>query len=1093
MRLFVCSVRLLAIIVLCGATVAATAGSALGGEVVQALPFTASPSTLSFGIPTGSNPAVSAPQTITVTVNTGAVTFATPPTPPFAVSSGSPFSVTGDSCSGTITAPATCQIIVTFSSSLTTLSSDTLNIAATSGTSNYNLAVPLTGAYGAIKVFSSTTVSVSNPSASYTNPYTINTQPLNLSCPAVPGAAVTATLSSTPDGSGNVLVDNFITLNVNGAFVGTGSPAGNVCAGGVTDIFDGSTQVSCFTSAYQDAAENGQITGTNTDYLTQSVPNGEGPGGVAPLNLTPFFTLNEDTPYSLQTTITMLDAGGYQASSSLFLVTTCGDAGITPGGSVTGNPITQGNTSSQTQTLVFDGAPGDVVEFTISDAVAIDQGSTVNNVTPVVTDYAISQTQFAQLVAGTSAAPAVCLRLTAELGSPDASGQPYMCKGYQVQCYNPADGTTSGNNCGSSMARNLFNSAQFDSPDTPVPATVQNTFSTSCAHYLSLLSITGGTCVAPSAPGPNPTTLIGPGFLMFGDSSNGPVCPLIAPLSTGLCPLDTLTEIKPAADNQPGGSAAPIRNSIFVPVVNMPKPFTNNVSVSGPAGGPSSTNWVSSGQVTANFTSNAATYSPSNTNPPVNGFTAAAPYSLTFGFAASSQPIPDTTYPVAGDVTNYNQFTNPAFAAPFCNNGGTTPSSFASNSGISLFNLLDGIYNLHYFTTDCALTEELLFNPAPNQVNDPTANWASFQVLQFGVDTVAPTLSCSFSPSPANGSNGWYTSAVTESCTAKDNDYVAGTTGSGFLPLTNGVQGSMQETLTPAALSATGAFPTQTAQDLAGNASNQVVSPTFYIDETSPVISCKYTTSASCGSDPTFTVGQTVSANFSCSDAISGISTCAGTPATSCGTAPAAGPSSFATSSAISTAVGQVGTHSLTVTTTDCAGNSSSTTESYTVAYAAATVAFGQFPLMIAVQGTNLEYLVGAADTNPATNPISVYGADISLTLTIPSGTLATGTASAIIADVSCTSFPCSAVPPSGSSCSVSPSSVSSSTTSITVNCTAGTIADIFTNKTGVVMKVQLPISAKASIGKSITTSGTMTAASPISGTTTFKSTVPIL
>jgi len=43
----------------------------------------------------------------------------------------------------------------------------------------------------------------------------------------------------------------------------------------------------------------------------------------------------------------------------------------------------------------------------------------------------------------------------------------------------------------------------------------------------------------------------------------------------------------------------------------------------------------------------------------------------------------------------------------------------------------DGIYNLHFFTTDCALTEELVFNPQGSQLTDPTANWASFRYITF--------------------------------------------------------------------------------------------------------------------------------------------------------------------------------------------------------------------------------------------------------------------------------------------------------------------------------------------------------------------------
>ena len=67
----------------------------------------------------------------------------------------------------------------------------------------------------AIQLFSPANVRVSTQGTGYgANAKTFNSTILNLQCAASP---VKAVLSSSPDGNGNVLVDNFISLSVNGA------------------------------------------------------------------------------------------------------------------------------------------------------------------------------------------------------------------------------------------------------------------------------------------------------------------------------------------------------------------------------------------------------------------------------------------------------------------------------------------------------------------------------------------------------------------------------------------------------------------------------------------------------------------------------------------------------------------------------------------------------------------------------------------------------------------------------------------------------------------------------------------------------------
>lgn len=51
-------------------------------------------------------------------------------------------------------------------------------------------------------------------------------------------------------------------------------------------------------------------------------------------------------------------------------------------------------------------------------------------------------------------------------------------------------------------------------------------------------------------------------------------------------------------------------------------------------------------------------------------------------------------------------------------------------------NVAEGRYNLHYFATDCATTEELNFTPSTSA----SVNWASFKTVPLNVDLHAPII-----------------------------------------------------------------------------------------------------------------------------------------------------------------------------------------------------------------------------------------------------------------------------------------------------------------------------------------------------------------
>jgi hypothetical protein len=151
---------------------------------------------------------------------------------------------------------------------------------------------------------------------------------------------------------------------------------------------------------------------------------------------------------------------------------------------------------------------------------------------------------------------------------------------------------------------------------------------------------------------------------------------------------------------------------------------------------------------------------------------------------------------------------------------------------------------------------------------------------------------------PASNSAGWNNTNVTVSFTCTDSL-------SGVAPgyPTGGT--ALAANTTPAGVTVSGL-----CADLAGNSSGSNVRP-IKIDKTPPTI-----TVTAPASGATYLLNASVASNFSCSDALSGISTCVG---------PAANGTNFSTNT--------IGTHNFTVTATDVAGNQTQVTSTYTVGY----------------------------------------------------------------------------------------------------------------------------------------------------------------
>jgi uncharacterized repeat protein (TIGR01451 family) len=1077
----------------CKVVVRALAGLVIAGGMwvgsADAQTLTVSPTDLSFGVPTGTSGGVSAPQTVTVNIQgSGPVMFSNAGS---ASTGNGDFAINGNSCAGTLTAPTTCQVSVVFTASQPagTLESTTLTITST--TPATSLTVPMNGALGSIEIFGALNINKSlfagttwdNNPPTAGNPVSSST--ISLSC----AAPISAILSSTPDGKKNVFQDNTLRI-IDTPTGGSATNTPNVCRGGDGN-FDNfpfpSGTTNCFQQPFEGAATG--YVGQNPDLA--GFPNHTGaPGtfiaqyGVPAIDISSLLTTGTQA-----FTVELDDAGGDLGAAALHLVTNCTLAGTVPGGSITGNPINPNDPSSQTQTFTFNNGGGQNIGFTTSTSTAQQQQTVVipPNTVPIVTDIGIPQNLFSQLVAGKSSAPAVCLRLTGETDPFGAA----MCKGYLIQCQDPTTKTVSGDNCvpNASAARNLLDIARFESPDAPAgqnyltntqhlpsnpngPVSACGSFASTCPQ-----TVIGSTVAS--------TMLVGPGMLLGSDgwicapgttsqdlttctsielntnttntgtNYSAANCSLTGSLTGNICPLDTLTEFLGAADPVHGSTTSG-KNSIFVPVVNMPLPFTTLTPSATTING-----WFNTTAAAVVFTSHPANYTAAA--PAGNGFAAAPTYSVTYGVTPSTSPVPDTTYPVTGDLSQYNPGASPNFGKltpgqSIC--AGISSPSFSSTA-VTLA-VTEGIYNLHYFTTDCALTEELLFNPTGTQLIDPTANWASFRTMPFGIDQTAPVLDiCTLSASA--GPTGWYTSPVTASCLGHDG--LSGFAPGNPVPNTNGavLQGGPTATATGSTTGSgvTASIAPITVQDLAGNTSNTQGPISTPLDNTAPTFSAKFNASGT-----TFSVGQSVMGTFNCSDNMggSGVAICGTQTVSACTGTPGIGLPSFNTPVAIDTSAAAVGAH--TVRAVDCAGNPSTTSVTYTVAYGSVELAIANIPNPLASvkSGNNLTYKIFVLDLSANT------ASNVVVTDTIPANAQYVSAMSGI---VSCSLAGCNDLT-TGSSCSVSgtggPGSV--------VTCMTPTVKPILPGLTGYVIKLVVKVSAPASV-KSISDTATVTSSNP--------------
>lgn len=554
------------------------------------------------------------------------------------------------------------------------------------------------GQTNSIQLFSPVNV---RPSAAGTgfgqSAVTFNSSNLVLNCSASP---IQATLSSTADNTGNVLVDNYVYLTVTAGSTTTGPT--NVCRGGVSDDTPQGVLQDCFTASYRAQASPGQLNGQDPDTFTST-------GGVAPIDISSSLLAGTD-----QVQLNLVDAGGVLTSSTLYLNTNCTQAGVTGPANVTGNPISTTPTPQQlTQNFSFDPTTNQQVQFTYDLSAAQTAGSLSiqNGTIPNTADQPIDPTTFQSVwVPNTSFATSNCLVHTGELlpnGSP-------ACKLYTLECQIGTGASQSGAQCPVSQLANEVFQENFDGPAFTLPdIVVPNgpTFHQGVGLLMAAEPWTGGSCMFDPASG-------------FG---------------TTLCPQNVLTNF-----SGPGGYASTGRgtnpNSSFITVAPVPEDLTT-VSVVGQQPG----GWINSQSVTVNFSS----------QPPIvpgtNTFVPAPIQSITYGISSAGS-VPSPGPPVPNDTT----LTNP-IPCPTSQNPLQPPATTYAPPSQVVSVAADGQYLLHYFAKDCAGTEELKF------AQDANSNWSTlFYTFPVNVDTVPPAVATGPTLSPPPGTNSGTANSYTQ-------------------------------------------------------------------------------------------------------------------------------------------------------------------------------------------------------------------------------------------------------------------------------------------------------------------------------------------
>lgn len=554
-------------------------------------------------------------------------------------------------------------------------------------------------AQNGIKILGSTFVRSSTNGSSVAQPNAFNSPTISLSCPA---SGIHAVLSSTPDGSGNVLVDNFIRITVTNGNTMVSGPA-NVCRGGATEVTPSGTQNNCFNATYHDAAQG---------LIGQDLSSYAATGGVPPIDVSSMFVAGTQ-----QAKIELVDTGVLLTNAPLYLVTSCTQLGVTGPAMITGNPI-PGNGAGPNllnQDFDFDSTTGQAVGFSYDLSTSQTNGSlnvtdgTIPTTHDAPLDPALWQSQYAT---GTSFATSSCLVHTGEL----FNGLP-ACKLYTLTCQVGTGVPAAGALCPVSSLRDEVFSDKFTGPTFLLPDILGpngKTYHTGVGILMASEGWTGGPCAFDAASGLQADVC--PQNLLTNLTVTAPAAPLVASSMRrlGLMALIDLS----LDDSMDFDGTGDHPNSTFVSAAQVPQDLTT-VTIKGTHPG----GWVNSHVIKAGMVSEPPVL-PS-TIPNSQNFVASPIKSITYGISPASM-IPGTKFAVPGDVT----LTNPVG----CPMPPPQATVFAPDAQ-TLTLATDGAYALHYFAQDCAGTEELKFNPMGG------GGWStSFYTVLVNVDTVPPVI-----------------------------------------------------------------------------------------------------------------------------------------------------------------------------------------------------------------------------------------------------------------------------------------------------------------------------------------------------------------
>ena len=383
----------------------------------------------------------------------------------------------------------------------------------------------------------------------------------------------------------------------------------------------------------------------------------------------------------------MVDTGGYVASSSIYLNTSCTATGNSAPAQITGNPINPSDPSTLAQTAAFNTQPNqnvqEILDLTESenngDLTIVPGTYPIQQVTPL--SLGIWQRQYRK---GTSFSTSNCLLHYGELTTKNTPA----CALYTVVCQQGQSANApTGAQCPTSSARNEVFEDFFDGPAFSLPDIVVG----------------------------NSTFHQGIGFLMASEGWNGGPCTFdpTSGLEGQLCPKNLLTDFAgPGAYGSKGTTDHP--NSTFISVAPVPEDSTSaHVWYTG---NPPN---VHSNTVNVEFF-----VKPPIVPQPNNDFVAAPIASLTYGYSTIDD-LPSPLFPIPTDVVVQN--------TP-CPAPGTAKATDFYVPRQQITFPADGVYLLHYFATDCAGTEELKF------VKTKGVWSTTFYTTTVTIDTTAPEV-----------------------------------------------------------------------------------------------------------------------------------------------------------------------------------------------------------------------------------------------------------------------------------------------------------------------------------------------------------------